>query len=414
MSALYAWGGPGTIRLLQTKYFHPNIDTKSYFELYDKKILRQAKEVFGTTDIFVTYSWGFSDKTEQQDKLFLRKKLPNFASTNIRSYAYVQGLNVVYEDWKDTDLFCRNDKGRIIPYSKGRANTCPNNPSAVTLITRRVAEAAQEDVYGVFVDNIVFGIPPIYIYKNRTSFFGCSCIYCQKEFKRMMGYSLPLGNKQHEQIIQDYLKFRANVSKKLIKNLSDAAKQYGKVFGVNLYDPLWYSSLYYMGYELTDIEPYLDYFLIENHALNKKSINNQHLVPHILSSDKPTFVVSYRKGIGRDSEYSQEDYNHIFTESKVLHYVPCYKATEFKTKKRWHALYPYNYTKVTFTTSKVKKLKKISSTKNIFLNVQDVVSSWIYTQTYKQRFLSKLFIETPLYSKIVRQKRMYTSLEEEL
>lgn len=36
-SAFYAWGGPGTVRLLKTKYFYPSIDEQSFLTLYNKK-----------------------------------------------------------------------------------------------------------------------------------------------------------------------------------------------------------------------------------------------------------------------------------------------------------------------------------------------------------------------------------------
>ena len=76
---IYAWGGPGTVRLLQTKYHRPKIDQASFLELYDFPSLQKLKQLFGVTDAWVTYSWGFSDETESVDRRFIQLKLKNFA-----------------------------------------------------------------------------------------------------------------------------------------------------------------------------------------------------------------------------------------------------------------------------------------------------------------------------------------------
>jgi hypothetical protein len=62
-AGMYAWGGPGTIRLLQTKYHSPQIDVPSFLTLYDRDRVQQAKRIFNLTDAWVTYSWGFADAT---------------------------------------------------------------------------------------------------------------------------------------------------------------------------------------------------------------------------------------------------------------------------------------------------------------------------------------------------------------
>ncbi|MCD4686006.1 MAG: hypothetical protein K8S97_08720 [Anaerolineae bacterium] len=64
---LYAWGGPGTIRLINTKYHAPRIDAASFMQLYEPEFLRAARATLGVTDMWVTYSWGFGDAAEQED-----------------------------------------------------------------------------------------------------------------------------------------------------------------------------------------------------------------------------------------------------------------------------------------------------------------------------------------------------------
>lgn len=108
-----------------------------------------------------------------------------------------------------------------------------------------------------------------------------------------------------------------------------------KVFGVNLYDPYWHTPEFYFGYSLAQLDPYLDYYLIENHAL---AANNRHLIPLIEAEDKPVFIVSYRDGIGHDAAYTQQQIDTIWSEAAALGYSPALKATEFVTDGVWHAL----------------------------------------------------------------------------
>lgn len=71
----YAWGGPGTIRLLRRKYHSPKIDESSFLHLYDQPYLFRLKKTLPVTDMWVTYSWGFSDSTEQPDYEFITQRL---------------------------------------------------------------------------------------------------------------------------------------------------------------------------------------------------------------------------------------------------------------------------------------------------------------------------------------------------
>lgn len=413
-SALYAWGGPGTIRLLQTKYFQPKIDTQSFQSLYDPDTLDLFQERFGTTDMFVTYSWGFSDKTEQEDRLFLRNKLKHFQKRNIATYAYVQGLNLVYPEWKQADLFCKGPKGQVLFYSKDRAFTCPNNPLATHILEKRVAQAALEDVTGVFVDNILFGLPPAFIYENHTSFFGCSCRYCQKAFQKMYGFALPCGKKNSKQVIQDYLRFRNKTTEQLLQRLSAIARAKKKLFGINLYDPWWHTPDYFYGYDFATVEPYLDYYLIENLALTKKRIKNGHLHKHLIDSSKPTFVVSYYQGIGREPAYTQHIYDRIYTDSQHLGYIPCYKATEFTTDGVWHALKPEFYRtpefvslKQTYCLAKQKELDSVSVFQRPLLSILNSLYTWIIEVVHTKKMAARVVLHSPIYTRALKKRRIY-------
>ncbi|MCX8008661.1 MAG: hypothetical protein N3A54_03065 [Patescibacteria group bacterium] len=406
-SGLYAWGGPGTIRLLRTKYFASKIDEASFLRMYDKEFLDRAKNIFKTTDMFVTYSWGFSNETEKEDRRFIVSRLKNFE--NIRSYAYIQGLNLVYKDFSQ-DLWCKNPHGKPMFYSKGRAFTCPNNPNAVSILLQRVEDAVKHAFFGIFVDNIIFGLPPIYVYQNETSFFGCSCHFCQKEFKTFAGYSLPLNRKKGFSIISDYLLFRRTTIKKLIQRIAQIVHSAGKAFGVNLYDPYWHTSVYYFGYVLEDIEPYLDYLLFENHALKRGTIDNRHIRIH---PTKPTFIVSYKKGIGRDAAYSQHDMNLIFSESQQLGYIPCYKATEYKTDGIWHGLYIDVYHEPSWTIVRSKKipnqkrLSQLSLSKLWFVTILNSMHFRIFSDFPEHRLFSYILFESPLFTYAVKKRQWF-------
>lgn len=332
---LYAWGGPGTIRLLQVKYHHPRIDEASFLTLYDADTLAEAKQKLAVTDMWVTYSWGFSDTTEQPDRCFIVERLPNFEQHGIAPHAYVQGLNLVTREFAGQDVFCRDKRGRLLPYSKGRAFTCPNKPAARAIIRQRVEAACAQPFAGVFIDNLMFGLPPFLVRSDYTSFFGCACEGCQTAFRQQYGYALPVNARTGTQQIEDYLSFRARTITDLCAELSGVARSAGKAFGVNLYDPYWHAPELHFGYSLAQLGPYLDYYLIENHAL---SGSNRHLIPLIEAADKPVFVVSYRDGIGHDAAYTPQQIDAIWSEAAALAYSPALKATEFVTGGVWHAL----------------------------------------------------------------------------
>lgn len=336
---LYAWGGPGTIRLLKTKYHDPQIDTASFLQIYDEPYLKKARTLFGVTDMWVTYSWGFADSTEQEDYLFLRKRLKHFQKFNIAAHAYVQGLNVVTAEFSGHNFFCRDARGRLLPYSLGRSFICPNNPETQNFVEARVRRAAAEDVAGVFVDNILFGPPPAIVRQDAVSFFGCCCTYCQSSFKKQFGYALQGYKSLSAATVHDYLRFRCGTLKNFIRRLAAVAHASAKQFGVNLYDPWLHTPELYFGFRFEDIHTYLDYYLLENHTLNGDSVvDTSHLLPFFVAAEKPVFVVSYRNGIGYDSAYTQADLDAIWSDASVRGYSPCLKISEYVTRDTWHTL----------------------------------------------------------------------------
>lgn len=336
-SGLYAWGGPGTIRLLSTKYHSPTIDDDSFLTLYDTDRLRQAIDVFGCRDIWVSYSWGFSDETEREDRAFIRARLQALHSLGLRVHLYVQGLNVVSQEFIGRDLACTDPAGRVLPYSKGRQLICPNNPDVIALLTERVRVAAAEEADGVYVDNILFGFPPAFIRSDFAPFFGCACTHCQCAFRERFSRELSFPLQGSSQL-RDYLTFREETTSALISTLGTIVRSKGKYFGINLYDPVQMNAAIYFGYDLKRIESALDYFLIENHSHPSTGRSNEHLASLIHGTAKPVFVLSYDQGIGFEPAYSQTMYESIAGEADRLHYHPCYKVSEFTTDSIWHTL----------------------------------------------------------------------------
>ncbi len=336
---LYAWAGPDTIRMTRLKYGDGSrIDERSFLELYDAPALHHLRATLGVTDMWVTFSWGFGDAVEREQRTFLRDALPRFRDAGIATHAYVQGFNVVTNDFAECDFFCKDALGRMQPYARGRSLICPNAPATQTLLKERVAAACAEDVDGIFIDNMLFGMPPVAAYSDFLPPFGCACAWCDAAFMRRHGAPLARNGFRGERAVADILRFRTDSIASVIAECSHIARNGGKQFGVNLYDPLHHTPELYFGYGLAAMEPHLDYRLIENHALRPDgTMENAHLAP-LIDGKKPTFVVSYRNGIGRDGAYGQSDIDAIFADAKRHGYAPCLKASEYVTRGVWHAL----------------------------------------------------------------------------
>ena len=74
-------------------------------------------------------------------------------------------------------------------------------------------------------------------------------------FEEEFGYTLPVNRLSSEAQLRDYLAFRCQSVYGLLKDLSDTARAAGKEFGVNLYDPYWYTPEVYFGYQTAQIAP---------------------------------------------------------------------------------------------------------------------------------------------------------------
>src|SRR5262249_20679585 len=120
-----------------------------------------------------------------------------------------------------------------------------------------------------------------------------------------------------------------------------------------------------------------DYMLFENHALpdSRGSRGND-----LISNDAwnmPVFVVSYKRGIGKEKEFTQEDFDRIFSEAKVQNFYPCIKGSEYVTRRTWHNLRPEMYTKpspdLAFPSPTRKKKKHLGLTRPI---MKPVIHRW--------------------------------------
>ncbi len=333
----YSWAGPGTARILKTKYFDPKINIQSLKSSYDYDYLKKAKKTFGITDAWVSYSWGFSDKHEQEDYHFILTRLKNFKKLNIKTHAYLQGCNLVYSDFKDNDFWCRDEKGRFVTYYKGRKVACVNNPYFVTFFKNRLEQLLKHDFDGVYVDNIQMGQLGVPMSKGELPFVfaGCNCSYCQRLFKAKYKKPIPVDFETNPITTKKYLDFRVDSLTTFVSNISKIVHQSGKQFGTNSYDPK-FNTNYVYGFDILKLERFQDYLLFENHALKDSYIDNNYIDQ--LELKKPVFILSYKKGIGFENEFTQHDFDLVYSEAKRSRFFPVIKASEFTTNAIWHNL----------------------------------------------------------------------------
>lgn len=343
---LYSWAGPGTIRMIAQKYFSPRIDENSIMSAYDYDYLSRVKDLFGITDVWASYSWGFSAKRERQDYEFLKSKLDNFKKLNLKVHAYIQGTNLVYEDYKGKDWFCSDEKGRPITYYKGRRMTCLNNPGFQDYVFDKISSMLKLPVDGIFMDNVVMGqIPPPFFKKGLPYIFaGCRCRHCQKKFTDETGYEIPKILTKKREVSEKYLLFRTKSTTEFVARASKLVRSNNFEFGTNSYDPKHNTKLMY-GTDLGEIEKLQDYLLFENHSLPRArgQKNNKYIHELSLATKKPVFVVSYKKGIGFDKLFSQKEIDRIFAERSRSNFHICLKGSEYLTGGVWHNMYIDDY-----------------------------------------------------------------------
>lgn len=325
---MYCWAGPGTIRMIQLKYPNQTINKDSLMASYNLDQLREAQNNLGVTDAWVSFSWGFSEQTEQADYQFIASKLKNFKKLGIKTHAYIQGPNLVYDEHQKTDYWCVDQHNRRIPYHRGRYMTCVNKPETQAYIRHKIEGALEYEFDGIYVDNFYFGLLPL-ITGNKVSFFGCRCQNCQQKFsQRFEGKQIPDSFELGSQLLQDYTRFRSDSLMSFASELASLVHASGREYGSNSFD-LSLDTTFYFGTDIELLSQIQDYILVENHMLPRPNKNNSHLKPWIQKLNKPVFVVSYKKGIGQESTYSQSEFDAIFSESQELGYYPCYKASEF-------------------------------------------------------------------------------------
>ncbi len=335
----YCWAGPDTIRMIKLKFFNPKIDEKSLMSSYDLDYLTILKEKFGITDFWASYSWGFSTQSEKAQHEFTISKLENFKKVGMKVHAYVQGTNVVYEDYKNKDWYCKDEFGRYISYYRGRRVVCVNNPGYVEYMVKKIQSMYGLGFDGIYVDNIQMGQIPIPDFDGGGlfTFAGCSCEHCNKKFFGLYKAKIPTDMKDVNGI--RYYNFRIDSILEFITKLSEVVHKGGMEFGTNSYDPKFDTKLLF-GTDLKGLDKLQDYLLFENHSLPTNRTSNAYIndLIHKYGLKKPVFVVSYKRGIGLDSEFSQIDFNNIYSEDKRLPFNACIKGSEYVTNGVWHNL----------------------------------------------------------------------------
>jgi hypothetical protein len=389
---LYSWAGPGTERIIKTKYFNPKIDHDSLSYSYDYDYLVKLKELFGVTDAWVSYSWGFSDEKELEDHKFTLDHLKKFKKLKIKTHAYLQGCNLVYEDFKKEDFWCRDQQNRLITYYKGRKVACVNNPHFSKFFEKRLKEICSHSFDGVYVDNIQMGQLGIPVPSDTVPyvFAGCRCQYCQVKFFKEYGQDIPVDFEQDIAITQNYLNFRVESLMSFVATASNIVHSYKKQFVTNSYDPK-FDTRHVYGFDVLSLEKYQDYMLFENHALHTNFIDNRYIEK--LKLTKPVFVVSYKRGIGFEKQYEQKDFDLIFSEAKQLNFFPLLKASEFTTNGVWHNLRltllakPNSNLKISYIKNQSKSIVlKILQYKIIRGFLKDNYNQ-IYTSVMENRFI---------------------------
>ncbi len=357
----YCWAGPGTIRMIKLKYFDPPIDNQSLMSSYDYDYLAKVKETFGITDFWAMYSWGFSEKTELEEYKFLLDRIANFKKLGIKLHAYIQGPNVVYSEFPEIDWYCVDEKDRPITYYRGRRVVCINNPGFIDYKVKQINKMLGLGFEGIYMDNIQMGQVAIPTYSDDLPFVfaGCNCRYCQKLFKDQTGLDIPGDFESDKEITSKYLDFRSQSVTIFLKTISDLVHSKGLEFGVNNYEPK-FNTKYEFGTDLQELNNVQDYFLFETHSLPRKDKSNYYIEALKQKITKPIFVVSYKNGVGWDSEFTQEDMDNLFTEDQQCKFYGCIKGSEYCTNGKWHNLYIEHYQKPHYNSDLDIKIKKIN------------------------------------------------------
>ena len=347
---LYHWAGPGTIRINDTKYFNAKHDYVSLMNAYKKSYLARAQELFGLTDIWVTYSWGYSEATEAEDYDFILRHLDGMKELGLTVHAYIQGPNLVYEDFPGRDWWARDERGRTITYYRGRRVCSIHHPEFRQYVVDKVNKMHGLGFDGVFMDNIQQGQLGIPLPKGVAPFVFCgdASPVAQKDFFEATGEHIPDDFEADPELTQRYLDFRVDTNVEFVTEVSEAVHAGGMQFGTNFYDPK-FDVRYTYGLDIARMAAVQDYILFENHALPTSDgrKNNGYIEDLITELDiqVPTFIVSYAEGVGLEPQYTQEKLDNLFSEAAHSKFYPCIKGGEYTTKGVWHSLYLDNIQK---------------------------------------------------------------------
>lgn len=259
-------------------------------------------------------------------------------------HLYVQGLNLVTNEFKGKDWWAKGLEGKQIPYFKGRTVTCPNNPEFREFHQNRVKKAMQFNSDGIFIDNIQMGQLAFEHQGKAYTFGGCYCQYCQSAFREKYGNEIPTNfDKADQNLLTSYFEF---VTNSVTDFISDTKKLTGKKeFGTNFYDPGINAYITY-GFDISTLMNIQDYVLFEHFIFPNEAQGRIPQLPmNIESYDKPIFSLPYKKPIAFDSEYEQNDYDLLYSTYANTRISVCLKGSEFVTKKFWHNVDPSRYKK---------------------------------------------------------------------
>ena len=340
----YLWGGPGTIRMNAVKYFNPKHDEASVLGCYDYDYLARAQEFFGITDVWASYSWGFSDATEEEDKRFLLDRMDNFKRLGLRVHAYIQGPNLVYREFPDVDWWARDERGRTITYYRGRWVASIHNADYVDYVLGKIRATYNLGFDGVFMDNIQHGQLgfPMPAGKLPFVFCGDASPAANAQFRAECGTDIPTDFEADADLTHAYLDFRVRSNTRYISRIADAVHEGGMEFGTNFYDPK-FDPTYIYGIDIKALAEVQDYLLFENHALpSDDGKKHNGYVEDLIEREaitKPVFVVTYREGVGMSKQFTQDQIDNVFSEGATANFYVCLKGGEFTTNGVWHNLY---------------------------------------------------------------------------
>ena len=192
-------------------------------------------------------------------------------------------------------------------------------------------------------------------------FAGCNCKYCKKKFFEQAGENIPLDFEKDGNLTKQYLNFRVQSTTEFLTKISEIVHSKNNIeFGTNSFEPKYNTEIEY-GTNLEDLNKIQDYFLFETHNLPRRDKNNSYIDQVTSNLTKPVFVVSYKKGIGYDKSFSQEDFDNIFTEDKKYKFFECIKGSEYYTNGVWHNLDIDDYSKPHFNSSLDLRTENIKS-----------------------------------------------------